>query len=146
MNNIDCIFFDLGSTLIDETLAYEHRFRDGITDTNIFFEQVYSKAVEFYRQGKKGDLEAFKYYNLPKTEWHSEDEILYPATVKVLEVLSQSYKLGVIANQNFGTKELSENNLNIYTCLICPVCRYNTLKYVSIPAVLCLTQNKLSCV
>ena len=43
-------------------------------------------------------------------------------------------------------KELSENNLNIYTCLICPVCRYNTLKYVSIPAVLCLTQNKLSCV
>ena len=46
----------------------------------------------------------------------------------------------------FGTKELSENNLNIYTCLICPVCRYNTLKYVSIPAVLCLTQNKLSCV
>ena len=44
------------------------------------------------------------------------------------------------------TKELSENNLNIYTCLICPVCRYNTLKYVSIPAVLCLTQNKLSCV
>lgn len=108
MNNIDCIFFDLGSTLIDETLAYEHRFRDGITDTNIFFEQVYSKAVEFYRQGKKGDLEAFKYYNLPKTEWHSEDEILYPATVKVLEVLSQSYKLGVIANQNFGTKERLE--------------------------------------
>ena len=34
-------------------------------------------------------------------------------------------------------KELSENNLNIYTCLICPVCRYNTLKYVSIPAVSC---------
>ena len=59
-------------------------------------------------------------------------------------VLAFSEDSTVIAEESF--KELSENNLNIYTCLICPVCRYNTLKYVSIPAVLCLTQNKLSCV
>ena len=51
----------------------------------------------------------------------------------------------MIAN-TVDTKELSENNLNIYTCLICPVRRHNTLKYVSIPAVLFLAQNKLSCV
>ena len=109
MNNIDCIFFDLGSTLIDETLAYEHRFRDSIVGKDISYEKVYKKAIEFYKQGKRGDLETFKFFNLPKTEWHTEDEILYPNTVKVLDNLSQKYKLGIIANQNCGTEKRLEH-------------------------------------
>ena len=108
MNNIDCIFFDIGSTLVDETCAYEHRFRDSIAGTDISYEKVYNKAVEFYRQGKKGDLEAFKFYNLPKSDWRKEDEILYPDTAKVLDSLSQKYNLGIIANQNLGTKKRLE--------------------------------------
>ena len=84
---------------------------------------------------------------LSKTElalWGTEENKIFSmeniSYEKILKVL--------IFDGGFSTelKELSENNLNIYTCLICPVCRYNTLKYVSIPAVLCLTQNKLSCV
>ena len=65
--------------------------------------------------------------------------------IKVDSVLQSNVPKDSEFYENY-LKELSENNLNIYTCLICPVCRYNTLKYVSIPAVLCLTQNKLSCV
>ena len=33
------IFFDVGSTLVDETEAYDHRVRDMIADTNISFEE-----------------------------------------------------------------------------------------------------------
>ena len=31
------IFFDIGSTLLDETEAYDHRIRDMISGTNITF-------------------------------------------------------------------------------------------------------------
>ena len=54
-------------------------------------------------------METFKFFNLPKTEWHTEDEILYPNTVKVLDNLSQKYKLGIIANQNCGTEKRLEH-------------------------------------
>lgn len=115
MKYIDWIFFDLGSTLIDERLAYEHRFRDAVLNSDVSFEKVYAKAVEYYKQGKKGDLEALNYYKLPKTEWHSEDEVLYPDTITVLEKLSPNYNLGIIANQNFGTeKRLKSFNIIKY--------------------------------
>ena len=81
----------------------------------------------------------------------NDTDIIAAFVSALLEIPQESIRNIFIRNTEltpdyFKLKELSENNLNIYTCLICPVCRYNTLKYVSIPAVLCLTQNKLSCV
>lgn len=105
MKGIDWIFFDIGSTLVDESQAYEHRFRDAVAGSDISFGELYAHAVLFYKQGKKGDIEALKHYNLPKTEWHSEDEFLYPDAEGILEKLSGKYKLGIIANQNFGTEK-----------------------------------------
>ena len=37
------IFFDVGSTLVDETEAYDHRARDMITGTNIIYILNYIK-------------------------------------------------------------------------------------------------------
>ena len=41
--DVQYIFFDLGSTLVDETKAYEHRINDMIEGTDITFEQFQEK-------------------------------------------------------------------------------------------------------
>ena len=102
----DWLFFDVGSTLVDETKAYNHRIRDAIEGTDVTFEQFTEKREYFARQNLRGDLEAINFFGLKKTPWHKEDEILYPDTEKVLKYLFDSgYKLGVIANQSLGTEE-----------------------------------------
>ena len=96
------IFFDIGSTLIDEQAAYEHRARDAVADSDVAYDTFYQTMLAFYRQGKKGDLEAAKKYGLPITPWHNEDECLYPDAVACLEALKSRYRLGIIANQTPG--------------------------------------------
>ena len=103
------IFFDVGTTLVDEEKAYDHRAFDMIKDTNITFEEFNNKRIELAREGLDGNSAAIKYFNLNKTPWHSEDEILYEDTVDVLEYLTnKGYKLGVIANQKTGLKNRLE--------------------------------------
>lgn len=98
------IFFDVGTTLVDETEAYNHRIRDAIEGTDITFEQFQEKRIFFAKQNLKGDLEAIKYFGLEKTPWHKEDEVPYPDAEDVLKYLyGQGYKLGIIANQSPGT-------------------------------------------
>lgn len=110
MNNIDWIFFDVGSTLIDETECYDHRIRDAIAGTDITFEQFNEKRVFFAKQNLKGDIEAIKFFGLTKTPWHFEDEKPYPETEFVLKSLCEKgYSIGVIANQALGTEKRLEN-------------------------------------
>ena len=102
--DVQYIFFDLGSTLVDETKAYEHRINDMIEGTDITFEQFREKRRFFAQQNMRGDMEAMKYFGLPYKPWHSEDEVLYPDTVEVLGYLHRKgYSMGVIANQPAGT-------------------------------------------
>lgn len=104
------IFFDVGTTLVDETEAYNHRIREAIRGTDITFEQFQEKRIFFAKQNLKGDLEAIKYFGLEKTPWHKEDEVLYPDAEDVLRYLcDQGYNIGVIANQSSGTAERLEN-------------------------------------
>ena len=105
MNN-QWLFFDLGSTLIDETKAYDHRIYDAIEGTGITFEQFNEKRKFFAMQNLRGDLEAIEFFGLKRTPWHSEDEYPCPDAEKVLAYLhGKGYKLGVIANQSPGTEE-----------------------------------------
>ena len=100
------LFFDVGSTLVDETRAYEHRIRDAIEGTDVTFQQFNEKREFFARHNLRGDREAIKFFGLKTTPWHKEDEVLYPDTVKVLEYLwDKGYNIGVIANQSLGTEE-----------------------------------------
>lgn len=108
--NIKWIFFDVGSTLIDEHIAYEHRFRDIAHMTNCEYQDVYKQAMDLYKQNKKGDFEVAKRLGVQLPKWHSEDEILYNDTVKCLKELSSKYKIGIIANQSLGTKERLEKH------------------------------------
>lgn len=110
MNNIKWLFFDVGSTLIDETECYDHRIRDAIAGTDITFEQFNEKRIFFANQNLKGDLEALKFFGLAKTPWHHEYEKPYPETEFVLRYLCEKgYNIGVIANQSLGTEKRLEN-------------------------------------
>ena len=106
--NIKWLFFDVGSTLVDEHIAYEHRFRDIADFANVEYKQVYNQAIELYKQNKKGDLELAKQLGVQLPKWYNEDEILYQDTAKSLEMLSSKFKIGIIANQELGTKERLE--------------------------------------
>ncbi len=109
MSDIKWIFFDVGSTLIDESLCYENRLKYLAQTANVTYEYVYNSAMEFYKQNKKGDLEMFRLLNIEKAKWNHNDERLYPDTEDVLRALSRKYKIGIIANQSLGTAERLEN-------------------------------------
>lgn len=106
--NIEWLFFDIGSTLVDEHLVYEHIFRDIAELTNLDYTLIHDEALEYYRQNKKGDIELGTKYNLPKRKWHIEDEMLYKDVPNCLEMLSKKYRIGIIANQSLGTKNRLE--------------------------------------
>ena len=57
LNNIKWLFFDVGSTLVDETDCYNHRIQDAIAGTNITFEEFNEKRMFFSKQNLKGDIE-----------------------------------------------------------------------------------------
>ncbi len=109
MNDVKWLFFDVGSTLIDESLCYENRLKYLAQTANVTYEYVYNTAMEFYKQNKKGDLEMFKLLNVEKTKWNHNDERLYADAEKCLRALSEKYKIGIIANQSLGTAERLEN-------------------------------------
>lgn len=102
---IQWIFFDMGSTLIDETAAMDHRIREVIAGTDITYEQFVEKKLFYARQNKPADLETIKFFGLTKTPWHKEDEVLYPDTIQCLQMLHKFYKIGIIANQSLGSEE-----------------------------------------
>ena len=105
LERVEWIFFDVGSTLINERKVYEHRMRDMAEATNRAFEQIYDMAISFYKENKKGDLEVAKLLGLPKLKWYFDEEVLYEDAIRCLEQLSKRYKIGVIANQALGTVE-----------------------------------------
>ena len=113
------LFFDVGSTLINEEKAYEHRMRDMAKAANEPFEKIYDIAMNFYRQNKKGDLETARLLGLPKPIWYVEEEVLYEGAKACLAKLSKKYKIGVIANQSLGTeKRLAQHGIMQYIDLV----------------------------
>lgn len=100
------IFFDVGSTLMDETEAYDHRAREMIAGTDITFSAFDSKRIELAKQGFDGNSEAINYFGLEKTPWHWEDEKPFEDAAETLEALvERGYHLGIIANQVPGTAQ-----------------------------------------
>lgn len=119
LENIKWVFFDVGSTLVDETYAYENRMKSIAKAADVTYEYVYETTMKFYRQNKKGDIEVLKLLNVEKPKWSFEDEILYKDTEECLKRLSTKYKIGVIANQPPGTaKRLEEHRILKYIDLV----------------------------
>lgn len=103
--DIKWLFFDVGSTLVDESRARERRFFEIAKAANVPYQEVYDKALKLYAQNLKGDWETARAFGVELPKWHKEDEILYPDSAACLERLSRKYKIGVIANQSPGTKD-----------------------------------------
>ncbi|MCM1101794.1 MAG: HAD family hydrolase [Acetatifactor muris] len=102
---IKWLFFDVGSTIMNEQIAYEHRMRDIAKLANISFEKVYEMAMKYYKLNKKGDLEVAGELGVTLPKWYTEDEFLYDDAIPCFETLSEKYKIGIIANQSLGTEE-----------------------------------------
>jgi len=103
-HNIQWLFFDAGSTLIDEESVYRLRFQEIASSANQPYDRVYETALEFYKQKKKGDAETAKLLNVPLPRWNHEYETLYPDAEDCLKKLHRQYKIGLIANQPEGTQ------------------------------------------
>ena len=119
MKAIEWIFFDIGSTLADESKVYERRFKKIAELADVSEEYVLKKAVEYCKNNQKGDLAVIKLLGVEKPVWEHKYEILYKDTETCLKDLSQKYKIGIIANQEFGTeKRLIEFGIRKYIDVI----------------------------
>ena len=105
MNNIKWLFFDIGSTLVDEIDCYEIRFKETTENTDISYQEFKDKVIEFAATSDNPYKAAVKYFGLQKTKWYKELEKPYPFTESVLAELSKKYNLGIIANQSAGSKQ-----------------------------------------
>ena len=108
MNIPEWIFFDIGSTLVDESIAYQNRIEKTIADTDISYDEFYRKMVGISKQNQDAYNSAVAVYGLNKAPWNSDDEIVYPEAEECLRELSKRYKIGIIANQNPGSRERLE--------------------------------------
>ena len=120
-HKIEWIFFDIGSTLIDEEKADLRRIREMIAGTDITEDEYRIKRIEMIRKGFYADRYVISYFGLTKAPWHSEEEAPYPDAEPTLEQLKhKGFKLGLIANQNCG--------------LECRLANWNLLQYFNVIA------------
>lgn len=59
--NIEWIFFDIGSTLVDEMECYKKRYSEAIENTDITYEEFAAKVIEFSKQNKKEITKRFSF-------------------------------------------------------------------------------------
>jgi len=105
MQKTEWLFFDLGSTLIDESEAYRRRIRETVKGSAASASDFSEIALRFWKQGLDGYREACAFLHLQKTPWLSELERPYRDCATVLDTLKRrGYRLGVIANQQPGTE------------------------------------------
>ncbi len=105
LGSIKWLFFDIGSTIVDETLCYDKRYEELVKDTDISKDDFINKVIEFAKQNRDACHTAADFYGLQIPKWHKELEILYPDTQSVLKELSKNYRLGIIANQSLGSQD-----------------------------------------
>ena len=108
-DEIKWLFFDVGSTLVDESRVYEDRMKKIAELSGITPQQIYEHAISLYRRNKKGDLEIAKQLGIELPKWESQYEKLYTDSENCLKRLSRNYEIGIIANQLLGTSERLEN-------------------------------------
>ena len=93
MNSIKWLFFDLGSTLIDETECIKKRCNNIIEKNNIDKDEFYIKVRECAKTNSYAVKTAAEYYGVNAPRWYGELEKLYSDVDDILYKLSQKYKL-----------------------------------------------------
>lgn len=110
---IEWIFFDLGSTLLDEKEAYRQYTKDCVRKLHVFGigsspDSYWKKMEEFARNGLDPIRDTWQDFapNEKRPLWTNKGVSLYPETKEVLEKLSSRYSLGIIANQSSDIRDL----------------------------------------
>lgn len=113
--SIKWLFFDLGSTLIDETDVYKSRCDFAIKAKNLDCDEFMSMVYEKTKTSGTAIKDVAKIYGITLPEWDNSLERLYPETMSILKELSKKYKLGIIANQAMGTQQrINDWNIGEY--------------------------------
>ena len=100
------LFFDIGSTLVDETECVNFRIRETLRQENAPSEDEFNQCMEkMIAVNRLPYKDSIKEFNLEMVKWPQEYERLYPDVPEILRCLSGKYKLGVIANQSLGTED-----------------------------------------
>ena len=113
MNSIqvNCLFFDVGYTLVDETAVWQKRCEEQAATEEA--KRLVLTAADLYREIENNSIARLpqyrtvikKYGFTEVAPYRHELEKLYPEAPRVLEALAQKYTLGVIANQTDGLQE-----------------------------------------
>jgi len=110
LNKADWLFFDMGSTLIDETQSYMGWFRNasqliGGVRSVLEIEKEYCAGMARGNPTIVGQLRPYGFTGSSANHLYpSELDKPYPEAENVLRQLSKSYRLGIIANQNAGSE------------------------------------------
>ena len=119
LKNIKWIFFDIGSTLVDESAVYENRIKEITQSNNIDINEFIEKVKQRAQTNLKPIASVAADYGAKVPAWRHDLETLYPNAKEILQRLSISHKLGVIANQDFGTEQrLTEFGIRQYFDLV----------------------------
>lgn len=103
---IKWIFFDLGSTLVDETDCIEYRIAETLKQAGAPSKEDFYRQMEYFASVNMLPYkDAVKKFGLEKVGWVKDLEKLYPQSREVLQKLQGSYRLGIIANQSAGTEK-----------------------------------------
>lgn len=96
------LFFDIGSTLIDETQCDAARIADTLHGTDIPRQAFTEKLHCYATRNQDAYKMCLQHFSLSKAPWRSDLEQLFPVVPTLLQQLSTRYSLGIIANQNAG--------------------------------------------
>lgn len=129
MQNIKWLFFDLGSTLIDETECINNRIEQIYSFTKISKNNIRNRMYELSNKSSIPLKIIAKENGVDNLVWNSSLEKLYPGVSNILKKLSENYKLGIIANQSLGTADrLKEWNIYKNFDVICASAEENCAK------------------
>ena len=79
MNKREWLFFDIGSTLVDESIAYQNRIKKTIAGSNITYSEFMDRLVQL-----EGDFKRVcASFGLKPAPWNSDDEVVYIDTLWV---------------------------------------------------------------
>ena len=103
MRGVKWIFFDVGSTLVDEKRSYARGAQELLAGTDIPLAEFEARREALARAGTPGDSTLAASFGLTAPPWPSGEEIVFPDAVSTLRTLRQrGYRLGIIANQEPG--------------------------------------------
>ena len=108
--SIKWLFFDLGGTVYDETLSDMERIDELIikNSLDISYDDFYcqmKKAAQMYEESPFSAARAELGSSVLNVPYSNKKERLYPDAAKIIQNLSEKYKLGILANQPPNTRE-----------------------------------------